>query len=372
MTLCTNHLRALAAALAAACALLLTGCGDDASVDFVRSMPYALDKAAKTGQVLDNYRYCVDGKWTSEEDDKGRRIVSYTCRLKHFDDAEDIVEKHYEDAIKTTEARLDEKNPQYRQIFDVENAVKEGQWNQIEQRVRSRLEKSALLSNGRTLDQTKRLASDIQRQINRHQNQVMMTQGAVNYDKQQLARGSGPGDDAVRARMAQNEKLIADRQAKIKEFEEELQKVRNDLSEEEKQFADKLKDALAVERKAIDERYEERRQNYVGSIQKSIDKLKADAGADHPWAEFKTAQLEARYAMTGEKSADLIGTMLRLAYKDGTQGSVTLGNPRDLLARILADAPVGIGTPEESLSGPLSDDLVVMQQYYRALKPRAQ
>lgn len=274
--------RALAAALAAACALLLTGCGDDASVDFVRSMPYALDKAAKTGQVLDNYRYCVDGKWTSEEDDKGRRIVSYTCRLKHLDDAEDIVEKHYEDAIKTTEARLDEKNPQYRQIFDFGNAVKEGQWNQIEQRVRSRLEKSALLSNGRTLDQTKRLASDIQRQINRHQNQVMMTQGAVNYDKQQLARGSGPGDDAVRARMAQNEKLIADRQAKIKELEEELQKVRNDLSDEENQFADKLKDALAVERKALDERYEERRQNYVGSIQKSIDKLKAEAGAAPP------------------------------------------------------------------------------------------
>ena len=81
----------------------------------------------------------------------------------------------------------------------------------------------------------------------------MMTQGAVNYDKQQLARGSGPGDDAVRARMAQNEKLIADRQAKIKGLEEELQKVRNDLSDEEKQFADKLKDALAVERKALDE-----------------------------------------------------------------------------------------------------------------------
>lgn len=66
--------------LLAALAAALTACsvGD---IGAVRELPYPVDSTYTTGQALDDRAHCEAVDWSAIDDERGRRIVVYTCVL---------------------------------------------------------------------------------------------------------------------------------------------------------------------------------------------------------------------------------------------------------------------------------------------------
>ncbi|WP_337264564.1 MULTISPECIES: hypothetical protein [unclassified Serratia (in: enterobacteria)] len=66
--------------LALPCLVLLTGC--DGDINTVKKQVYPqIDASMTIGQALETRKDCENGSWDSYKDDRGRKIIQYTCNL---------------------------------------------------------------------------------------------------------------------------------------------------------------------------------------------------------------------------------------------------------------------------------------------------
>lgn len=76
---------------------LLTGCGSS-NIDAVKDSAFIVDESFTVAQAMDERPICSDSSWEEYEDDRGRIIVEYKCRLKgakqYFSESRDEVDQY--------------------------------------------------------------------------------------------------------------------------------------------------------------------------------------------------------------------------------------------------------------------------------------
>ena len=331
--------RSSALALALAASLLLTGCGEDAAVSFVKNMPYPYDKAHTTAQVLENYRYCTDIEWTSDEDEKGGRTVLFACSLRHFDNVDEIAEKYFQKRLADAEASLDPESEAYQKFLDGEKRRRDTVRLHAATRAKSGLQFKPL-SNGKSYYDLERAYDRAESELKRINMRIENHQ--ANIDR--LSARENPSRTTL-TMIKQAERLLGKAQAQLPAAQARFDEAKSALDAAQGEYDAKLenlrKDLLAE----FDKESQERLKAFQATAEKKVARAKEDAEAPRPWVEIERSQFRFAFAMEGENRAKPQSATIRITYKDGKTADVPMGDMS--LRGILSDDPIGVGTPDK-------------------------
>lgn len=328
---------ALAAALLSS--LLLTGCGEDSAVSFVREMPYHYDHSRTTAEVLDNYRYCTDIEWSSGEDEEGGRSVLFTCSLRHFDDVDELAEKYFRKRLEDAEAALNPESDAYQKFLDGEERRRNTVRLHAATRAKSGLQYKPL-SNGKSYYDLERAYDRAESEVKRIK--VRIENHQANVDR--LSARENPSRTTL-TMIKQAERLLGKAQAQLPAAQARLDEAKRALDAAQDEYDARLenlrKDLLAE----FEKDSQERLKAYLAGAEKNVARAKEDAEAPRLWAEIERSQFRFAFAMEGENKAKPQSATIRITYKDGKTADVPMGDMS--LQGILSDDPIGVGTPDK-------------------------
>lgn len=330
---------ALALALALSCPLLLTGCGDDAAVSFVKNMPYPYDKDRTTSKVLDNYRYCTDIEWSSAQDEKGGRTVLFTCSLRHFDRAGEIADAYFQKRLEDAEAALDPESGAYKKFLDRENKLKRVVKADAAGRAKTTIAYKPL-SNGKSYSALQRAYGDADMEVRRLKVRIENFQNRLDSLEARENQSA-----TTRTMIKQAKRVLEKSRTALPEAEARLVKTKQALDAAQPEYDAMMQNIEKEMLAEFEKKSEERRKAYLARAEKSVAKAKEDVKAPRPWAEIERSQFRFAFAMQGEDKARPQSASIRITYKDSKTAEIPMGDMS--LRGILSDDPIGIGTPDK-------------------------